>query len=276
MSDTGLNFGYIPLRDGLRLRAGTAGDGEPILLVHGFTGSIEAWGATVLSGLAATHRLIAVDLLGHGASDTPSDPRRYALPEVIQDLVSVLDCFEAQRPAWIGYSMGGRVALGAAIERPERVGCLVLESASPGLESEADRIARRKSDATLAQHILTRGIEDFVGYWSNLPLFASQKRLPDWIRGAIGERRKRNSPQGLAACLVGLGTGSQPSFWNQLQEFRPPMLLISGKEDPKFTAIASRMATIAPNSSACVIEDAGHTVHLECPEKWLQAVREHL
>ena len=91
MTDAGLTFSHVALRDGSRLRAGIAGDGDPILLVHGFTGSIEAWGATVLSGLVATHRLIAVDLLGHGASDSPSDPRRYAYQEVIQDLVSVLD-----------------------------------------------------------------------------------------------------------------------------------------------------------------------------------------
>ena len=276
MADEGLTFSYISLRDGFRLHVGTAGEGDPILLVHGFTGCIHAWGKVVLSGLARTHRVVAVDLLGHGASDTPSDPRRYALQEVIQDLVSVLDYFEAQNSAWIGYSMGGRVALGAAVERPERVRSLVLESATPGLVLEADQVARRKADADLAHRITSRGIEDFVEFWTDLPLFASQKRLQDQIRDAIRKRRLGNSPEGLAACLVGLGTGSQPSYWDRLHEIRSPTLLLSGKEDPKFTAIASQMAALLPDAAACVIEEAGHTVHLERPEEWLRTVEDYL
>ena len=63
---------------------------------------------------------------------------------------------------WIGYSMGGRVALAAAIERPERVGSLVLESVSPGLKSEVERAARRSLDAALAERIVQGGIKEFA------------------------------------------------------------------------------------------------------------------
>ena len=276
MTDKGLTLSDISLRDGLRLRVGTVGNGDPVLLIHGFTGCIQAWGPVILSTLAQAHKVIAVDLLGHGASDKPSDSRRYALQKMIEDLESVLDAFGIRSAAWIGYSMGGRVALGAAIERPDRVGSLILESASPGLNSEAERIERRSADASLAQRILNRGMEEFVGYWTDLPLFASQKRLPDRTRRAIRERRMQNSREGLAACLKGLGTGSQPCFWNRLHEIQVPTLFISGKEDSKFAATASKMRKLVSDASVCVVEQTGHTIHLERPEEWLRVVKNHL
>ena len=214
--------------------------------------------------------------MGHGASDAPSNPTRYALQEIIEDLISVLDFFDVERPVWIGYSMGGRVALAAAIERPARVGSMVLESASPGLESEAERVARRSSDAALAERIVRGRIEDFVAYWSELPLFDSQQRLPGKTREAMREHRLRSSPEGLAGCLTGLGPGSQPSYWDRLHEIRGRTLLISGEEDPKFTSIASRMEQLMPGASICVVAKAGHNVHLERPNEWLQAVGQHL
>lgn len=276
MASVGGFSSFVTLRDGIRLHVETLGEGDPILLVHGFTGSVRAWGVDILSHLARNNRVIAIDLLGHGASDTPSDPRRHALPEVVEDLISLLDSLEIERPAWIGYSMGGRVALAAAIERPERVGSLVLESSSPGLESKAERADRRSSDAALAERIVRGGIEDFVDYWSELPLFASQKRLPVKTREAIRERRLRSSPEGLAGCLAGLGTGSQPSYWDRLHEIRVRTLLISGGEDSKFTSIAVRMAQLVPGASTCVVAKTGHTVHIERPNEWLRAVGEHL
>ena len=267
---------FVALRDGFRLHVETLGHGRPVLLIHGFTGSIRAWGVDLLSHLARENRVIAIDLLGHGASDVPSDPRRYALREIIEDLTSVLDSLEVERPTWIGYSMGGRVALAAAIERPERVGSLVLESVSPGLKSETERAARRSLDAALAERIVQGGIKEFVAYWSELPIFASQKRLSKTTRRAIRERRLRNSPEGLAGCLVGLGTGSQPSYWDRLHKIPVRTLFISGGQDPKFTSIAARMVQLVPSASRCVVAQAGHTVHLERSHEWLRSVGEHL
>lgn len=262
----------LTLRDGLRLGFEERGAGDPLLLIHGFTGSTEAWGEEILDALAARHRVLAVDLVGHGGSSRPHDPGRYTLDEVLGDLLELLDAAGVERARWVGYSMGGRVALGGAVLHPERVGGLVLESASPGLATEEERAERREADEALARRLEDEGIETFVERWMALPLFRTQRSLPAETRARERERRFRNDPRALAACLRGLGTGRQPSFWDRLGEVRAPTLLLAGGEDEKFTRLARAMGKAIPEARVHVVRGAGHTVHLEAPEAWLDAV----
>jgi 2-succinyl-6-hydroxy-2,4-cyclohexadiene-1-carboxylate synthase len=264
---------YVTLRDGLRLHVRVQGNGEPLLLLHGFTGSIEAWGRELLDGLARAHQVIALDLLGHGESDASSDPARYAMDEMLRDLTQVLDALGVGEARWLGYSMGGRIALAGAVLRPARVSALMLESASPGLANENERRARRRADEALAEGILRGGMEAFVDHWMGLPLFATQGKLPGRTREENRERRLKNRPEALAACLRGLGTGAQPSFWDSLPDLGVPALLMAGEEDIRFTEVARRMAKAMPRAQLRLIPRAGHTIHLENPFAWLAAVR---
>ena len=93
---------YVTMRDGLRLHTRVQGQGEPLLLLHGFTGSAEAWGDEVLDGLSQAHRVVAVDLVGHGASDRSSDPDRYRIEEMVRDLGQVLDALGIETARWLG------------------------------------------------------------------------------------------------------------------------------------------------------------------------------
>jgi 2-succinyl-6-hydroxy-2,4-cyclohexadiene-1-carboxylate synthase len=262
----------VRLRSGLSLHTEVRGEGPPLLLLHGFTGSAAAWGDRILSGLAQLRRVIAVDLPGHGRSDRPVDRACYALPAVVQGLCELLDALDAPSADWVGYSMGGRVALGAAVLAPERVARLVLEGASPGLATEEERTARREQDEALARRLEAAGIEAFIDEWASLPIFASQRRLPERVRAAERERRLANDPRALAACLRGLGTGSQPSFWERLAEVRAPALLLTGDEDAKFTRIAAQMASRLPHAESATVPGAGHCAHLEAPGPWLEVV----
>ena len=264
---------YVTMRDGLRLHVRVQGQGEPLLLLHGFTGSADAWGGEVLSGLSRGHRVVAVDLLGHGASDHSADPDRYRIEEVVRDLGQVLDALEIEKARWLGYSMGGRVALAGAILRPARISTLILESASPGLSGEGERRARRRADEALAEGILRGGMEAFVDHWMGLPLFASQGKLPVKVREENRMRRLRNNPESLAACLRGLGTGAQASYWEDLPRVGVPTLLLAGEEDPKFSGLARRMADLIPGAELRLIPRSGHAIHLENPFAWLAAVQ---
>jgi len=264
---------FVTLRDDLRLHVRVQGTGEPLLLLHGFTGSIEAWGEEVVRGLAQAYRVVAVDLLGHGASDTSSDPERYRMEEILRDLGQVLDALGIEDARWLGYSMGGRIAVAAAALKPARVSSMVLESASPGLAGENERRARRRADEALAEGILRGGMEAFVDHWMGLPLFATQGKLPPAIREANRERRLKNDPHALAACLRGLGIGAQPSFWDALPDIRIPTLLLAGEEDQKFSGLARSMADLLPSAELRLIPKSGHSIHLENPFAWLAAVR---
>jgi 2-succinyl-6-hydroxy-2,4-cyclohexadiene-1-carboxylate synthase len=264
---------HVTLRDNLRLNVQVQGTGEPLLLIHGFTGSVAAWGEDLMSGLAQAHQVVAVDLLGHGESDVSPDPDRYAVTELLADLGQVLDALALEDARWLGYSMGGRIALAGAVTMPARVSSLILESASPGLASDGERRARRRADEALAEGILRGGMEAFVDHWMGLPLFATQGKLPPQVRARTRELKLRNTPEALAACLRGTGTGAQPSYWEALPDLSVPVLLMAGEEDRKFTEVCERMAKSIPGAELRLIPRAGHAIHLENPFAWLAAVR---
>ncbi|MDA0312597.1 MAG: 2-succinyl-6-hydroxy-2,4-cyclohexadiene-1-carboxylate synthase [Gemmatimonadetes bacterium] len=240
----------------------------PVLL-HGFTGASTSWGSGIVDGLASVGLApVLVDLPGHGRHAAEVDPAGFTLRAAL-DLVSQA----GDRPAdLIGYSMGGRVALHFAAERPGSVRRLVLESASPGLATGAERSARREADESLASRIETRGVEAFIDTWERLPLFASQVSLPDHVRLSHRLHRLRNCESGLAGALRGLGTGALPSLWDRLPEIECPTLLLVGEHDAKVADVGARMASKIPRATLVVVPDAGHTVHLERPEAWLAAV----
>jgi 2-succinyl-6-hydroxy-2,4-cyclohexadiene-1-carboxylate synthase len=264
----------VPL-DGITYQVTLAGDGPPLLLLHGFTGSAATW-TPLLGALARCCRVIAVDLPGHGGSDAPEDIRHYTMERVVHDLLALCDALApAPRELRVlGYSMGGRVALRLALAAPWRIAALVLEGASPGIMDPAERAARVATDRALADRIEREGMEAFVQYWQALPLFASQQRLPAEARVALRAQRLANRPHGLANSLRGMGAGMQEPLAERLAELSMPVLLIAGDLDEKYRAAATAMAGRIPGARAVIVPDAGHTVHLEQPAAFEQAVTE--
>ena len=147
-----------------------------VVLLHGFTGTSSTWDE-VSALLEGKFKVVAVDLTGHGKTSIPSDSSRYSMAEQIDDLEALFAEMNLIKFTLIGYSMGGRIALAYTNKYPERVTSLLLESASPGLKTEHERIERKAADALLAKRILAEGISAFVDFWSEIPLFASQKKM---------------------------------------------------------------------------------------------------
>jgi 2-succinyl-6-hydroxy-2,4-cyclohexadiene-1-carboxylate synthase len=256
---------------------GPRSDGScPILLLHGFTGSADSWDLELLSSLAQGRRVLVVDLPGHGADAEIPDPARCGVESVVEGLCAVLDEWGIRAADWVGYSMGGRIALAAAVLRPERVRRLVLESASPGIEDETDRARRRCGDEELARAIEDRGIEWFVDYWMGLPLFATQGSLPLTVLRHARALRRRGRAEALAAAMKGLGAGVQPSYWSALHGVQVPTLLLTGELDHKYEEIGVRMAVNLLHCERRSIRGVGHAPHFEAPGAWVNAVREFL
>jgi 2-succinyl-6-hydroxy-2,4-cyclohexadiene-1-carboxylate synthase len=251
------------------------GDGEPLLLLHGFTGSIENW-RPLVPHLAKKFSVITVDLPGHGKTDSPTDFFRYDMSFVAADLVQLMHSLGHAYFHLVGYSMGGRLALYLTIHYPSLVNKLVLESASPGLKNLAEQEARRTFDNQLADRIEQDGIKKFVDFWESISLWESQKQLSPPLKLALRQIRLNNNPAGLANSLRGMGTGQQPSLWSKLKQIESATLLITGQLDHKFCGIAAEMLPTLPNSQHDTVQQAGHTVQLEQPVIWLQLTSDFL
>lgn len=244
----------------------------PLLLLHGFTGSSNNW-LPLIPACESIAPVIAVDLPGHGHTSSPEDPSRYEMPMVSRDLIAILDALDVERAFLLGYSMGGRLALYTAVHHQDRFDALILESSSPGLRTQPERMQRVLSDKALADRIERDGIEAFVDYWEQIPLFSSQNRLSRSLRDQVRAGRLANKPIGLANSLRGMGTGTQPSLWERLPDLTVPVLLLTGEFDAKFRQIATEMQSLLPNRTHRVIANSGHAIHLEAAESYLDAVR---
>jgi 2-succinyl-6-hydroxy-2,4-cyclohexadiene-1-carboxylate synthase len=238
---------------------GTRGKGGPVVLLHGFTQSAPAWGA-IGDALAGEHTVIALDAPGHGKSAS-----------VAADLPGGADLMAATvatPAAWVGYSMGGRFALHVALRHPEAVTRLVLVSATGGIDEAEARAVRRRADEQLADRVEAEGVDSFVRWWLERPLFAT---LPP--EAAALESRLNGSAAGLASSLRLAGTGTQEPLWLRLPALSMPVLVIAGSLDAAYVSAAHRLAdSIGSNAELAVIDGAGHACHLEKPDEFLRLI----
>ena len=159
----------------------------------------------------------------------------------------------------VGYSMGGRLALHAALREPDRWRALVLVGVSAGVE---DREARRSADEELAAWIECHSIEEVVERWERLPVFATQSHA---LVEAQRHGRRSHDPAELARLLRRAGQGAMPPVWDRLPELALPVLCIAGALDEKYVAAGRRMASLLPDGTFRTIPGRGHAPQLEDP-----------
>ncbi|RMH76647.1 MAG: 2-succinyl-6-hydroxy-2,4-cyclohexadiene-1-carboxylate synthase [Calditrichaeota bacterium] len=243
----------------------------PILFLHGFMGSGEDW-AEIVAALKDRFYCLSVDLPGHGRSADFSPELPRDMPHTAAAVMEVVKALP-ERPAYlVGYSMGGRLALYVALHYPQHFAGVVLESASPGLKTAAERAGRIHRDEQLARRLEGEDFAAFLEAWYRQPLFASLGKHPRYPELIARRLRTNPDPRALARALREMGTGRQPSLWDELPRMKMPLLLVVGENDPKFSALAREMAARCPTAQVAVIKDAGHNVHFEQPEVFARTV----
>ena len=248
--------------------------GRPaVLFLHGFMGSAADWRG-IVTALETRHRCIAVDLPGHGAS-LRLPPEAYTIEGAALMLLRLLHGLDAERPAVVGYSMGGRLALYLALRHPEGCSRLFLESASPGIEDPVERAARRRIDEEKRARLESGDLKGFLTDWYRQPLFASLARHEGLLRETI-EARLCNDPGELARSLRGMGTGKGSSLWGELGALRSPALAVAGEFDERYAGVAARMTSLSPRIQAAVVTGGGHNVRLEAPGAYLALLKRSL
>jgi 2-succinyl-6-hydroxy-2,4-cyclohexadiene-1-carboxylate synthase len=164
----------------------------------------------------------------------------------------------------VGYSLGGRLALRAALREPAHYLGVVTMGATAGIDEPTLRSTRAEADERLAAWMEAAPIEDIVGVWERQPLFADQsEQLIEEQRAGRLEQR----PESLAMLLRTAGQGVLEPVWHELLRFELPLLAIAGARDEGYVRAAKRIADIAPRGRAEIVEDAGHAAQLQRPER---------
>ncbi len=248
---------------------------ETLFFLHGFTGSAMDWKKTV-ELVDTSFNKFAVDLIGHGKSDSSTELDKYSPSSMNAQLLDIINHFTKEKVILVGYSMGGRAALSFATNHPDKIKGMILESTSAGIEDPSEREERMKSDEELADFIETSSIAEFIDHWMNLEIFGTQKRFSNDLLQKLRIEKLQNTSLGLANSLRGFGTGRMPYLGDKLSSLDFPVLLITGELDLKFTQINKELVKKFPSANHQAIKNAGHNTHLEEPVRFISLVNMYL
>jgi pimeloyl-ACP methyl ester carboxylesterase len=201
--------------DGVPVAYTVLGAGSPLVLLHGFSETGESWreAGYVDRFLGAGRRVVLIDCRGHGASGKPHDAAAYGGDKRARDVVAVLDKLGIASADLMGYSMGGLIALAAALRFPERVRALVVIGAHPFAQDMAPyRLAVAEGMERWLAMVEAHGIE---------------------LSGAARGRILANDVRALQACAA----LDRPDMSAALAALRSPLLAIAGTQDPILEAV---------------------------------------
>ena len=259
------------LVNGIHLHHVQAGNGIPLLLIHGYPLDHALWQPQV-NGLADTNvaRVIAPDLRGFGQSDAPEGA--YTMETYADDLFALLDVLQVERAVVCGLSMGGYIALAFWQKYANRVRGLILVDTRAGADAPATRQARLDMVEQVKQHGSAPAAD------AMLPRVLSQstrQSRPDLVE-SVHAMMLRQPPTGIIGAQLGMA--ERPDSTPTLPTITVPALVVFGAEDVITPAETEGrgLANAIPGAKLVIIPNAGHLSNLEQPEVFNTAVRKFL
>lgn len=230
------------------------GKGPPLILHHGFAGSIEDWREFgYIESLKNDYQLILIDARGHGRSDKPHDPHAYIIENRIHDVIAVLDEIKVDMAHFFGYSYGGRLAFELALSNPKRMKSFIVSGIG----------ARGQNPSLLQNRIknLETGPEGIVKTFEQFGEISHE----------MHERLLQNDCEALIAILK----TPWPYRGDDLQYMKEPFLLLGGEFDPGFTTIEDASERL-PDSTFIPLPGLNHMQTSIQIEKVLPHIKEFL
>ncbi|MFG2947171.1 alpha/beta fold hydrolase [Streptomyces adustus] len=247
-----------------------AGTGDLVVLLHSGFVDHRVFDA-VLPALATTHRVVAADIRGHGASANASKPFRWA-----DDLADLLRHLDAGPAVLVGVSMGGVVATDMLLEHPELVRAAVVAGASTGEFEDSDpwhRAIQAETARALAAGDIESWLTAFLGY------VTGPHRSPADVDPAVPRRLREMALHTLAKHTPGEPNPHVPvtDTWARLPQVGVPVLTLNGALDtPDVIAAARRLADTVQNGRSVLVEGTAHYPNMEKPEEFTAIVEEFL
>jgi 3-oxoadipate enol-lactonase len=241
-----------------------SGTGPPIVMAHSFLCSGEMWREQV-PALRAAFRVINPDLRGHGRSGHVL--RAFSLYDLVSDVIAVLDHLGVGRAIWCGLSIGGMVALRAALTHPDRVAALILLDTDAGPETGLRKLKYRAMGAGAA----IVGMRPFLPAIAPLMFGPTTRRenpslVSEW-KGRFASLHVPSVLRGLEALVL------RDSLLARLGEIDAPVLVLVGEEDASLPpAVSRRLHDRLRHSAFGLVRGAGHLSSLEQPAQVTQAI----
>lgn len=247
-----------------------AGEGTPLLLLHGFTGSKLDFHDEI-ARLASAHRVIVPDNRGHGESTKAGE---YSVSTLVADLESFVEAMGLKDLHLLGHSLGGMVAMRYALRRPERLGSLILMDTSP-----APMNMPAKLRESFARSLETMGVQGMIEMMKARP---APQQIQNGIDALGADEHWRRIEQKLtqmdpaAFHALGMELSGIADVISQLTQLRLPTTVIVGEADDPFIEPSRMMAKAIPNAVLEIIEDAAHSPQYENRDAWRRAIDSHL
>ncbi|MGZ8764789.1 MAG: alpha/beta fold hydrolase [Acidimicrobiia bacterium] len=242
----------------------STGEGFPLVLVHGFTGSSLDW-SDVVEPLANARQVVTFDHRGHGESPNTGDAPSYTFDQLVADMTVLLDDLELERFDLLGHSMGGIVSMRYAIARPERVRSLVLMDTAAGASADNADVMRAGIEM-----VRTRGTS---ALFELIQGFLGEGETADAQRARMKTKLGQMDP--VAFAELGEELLTYPSILEQLAGLGIPTTVLVGANDHGLRAAADDLAATIPDAELVVIPDAAHSPQEENRHAWLAAVEQH-
>lgn len=251
--------------DGLSIAYEEQGQGQPVVLLHGFCGSSAYW-ERVMPLLARRYRVIAPDLRGHGSSDAPLGA--YTIEQMADDVAGLLDSLGLEKYTVLGHSMGGYVTLSLAERYSERLDGFGLIHSTAYPDSEEAKEKRLRAVSIISSEGITSFVDGLIP-----GLFASNQAE---THGGI-ERAKeigyKTPPQGASGSALAMR--KRIDRRDILTDTKLPLLLVAGEKDA-VVPIERTFTTEGPHVTKAVIKGAGHMSMFEAPEQLSAVISDFL
>jgi len=257
------------LVNGIHLHYVQAGNGVPLLLIHGYPLDHTLWQPQV-DGLADAARVITPDLRGFGQSDAPEGV--YTMETYADDLNALLDVLQVERAVVCGLSMGGYIALAFWRKYADRVRGLILVDTRAGADAPAARQARLDMVEQVKQHGSAPAADAMLPRLLAPSTYQSRPDLVESVHAVM----LRQPPAGIIGAQLGMA--ERPNSTATLPTITVPTLVVFGAEDVITPAETEghNLANEIPGAKLVIIPNAGHLSNWEQPELFNAAVREFL